>query len=329
MAYDIKDVLSATNLKNTLLVGINLQDDNGVDYPDELFEDAIDQAISTIETELGISITPYKTRGERHDAVSQNRRAWWSMMLDRRPLKSVENLAISYGNYPETDIPSEWINITSENASSVSLIPTSATLGTFNFNNAIPLLIDPISNFTYHERVPAYFKFDYTSGFNFIEKEVVIAAGNTESSLLTFDEVLVDKPNFKFEIVNNDTGNTVTGVTVKSFNVSNEDFQVSIDTTLAFDVKITCKIHTMPSALIKAVNYIAAMLPLDTAGDLLLGAGIAQQNISIDGLSQSIASTASATSAGYGARIISYKDQLKYTLNSLRNKYKMPSFASF
>lgn len=329
MAYDIKDVINADLLKNTLLVGINLQDDDGNDYPDELFESAIDQAISVIETELQISITPYKNRGERHDAISQNRRAWWSMMLDKRPLRSIESLAISYGNYPETSIPEEWINITSENASTLSLIPTSATLGTFNFNNAIPLLIDPISNFTYHDRVPAYFKFDYTSGFNFIEKEIIITAGNTDSALTTFGEALVDKPNFVIELFNNDTDLAISGVTAKSFNVSNEDFQIELSAAQAFDVKAVVKIHTIPPGLIKAITYVAAMLPLDTAGDLLLGAGIAQQNISIDGLSQSISSTASATSAGYGARILSYERQLESTMSSLKQRYKIPNFASF
>lgn len=329
MAYSIEDVLSVDNLKNTLLVGINLTDDDGNDYPDELFEDAINQAISTVENELQIILSPYRTKGERHDAVAQNRRSWWSMTMDRRPLRSVEALTISYGQYPETDVPLEWVNVTSEVGGSLSLIPTAAVIGSFNFSNSIPLLVDPISNFSYHERVPAYFKFDYTSGFNFIEKEVVITAGRTESSLTEFGEILVDKPNFSYELFDNSTGLPITGVTAKKFNVSNEDFQIQISAAQIFDVKVVVKIHTMPPALIKSINYIAAILPLDTAGDLLLGAGIAQQNISIDGLSQGISSTSSATNSGYGARILSYKDQLKSTMSSLRNKYTLPKFAVF
>lgn len=329
MAYDIKDVINADTLKNTLLVGINLTDDNGNDYPDELFDSAIDQAISVLESDLQIVINPYKTRGERHDAVAQNRRSWWSMSMDRRPLRSIDKLTISYGNYPETEVPLEWANITSEVGGSLSLIPTAAVLGSFNFSNSIPLLIDPISNFSYHERVPAYFKFDYTSGFNFIEKEVVIASGNTDSSLITFDEILVDKPNFTLELFNNTTGLPISGVSAKQFNVSNEDFQIELSAALAFDCKVVVKIHTLPQAMIKAISYVAAMLPLDTAGDLLLGAGIATQNISLDGLSQSISSTASATSAGYGARIISYNQQLKATMSVLKNKYTLPKFAVF
>jgi hypothetical protein len=330
MAYNIKDVINAETIKNTLLVGINLTDDDGNAYPDELFDSAIDQAISVLESDLQITIDPYRTKGERHDAVAQNRRSWWSMSMDRRPLRSVDKLTISYGNYPETDVPLEWVNITSEVGGSLSLIPTAAVLGSFNFSNSIPLLIDPISNFSYHERVPAYFKFDYTSGFNFIEKEVIIPAGQTVSELIEFGEILVDKPNFSFELYNVNSGNIQSGISVKQFNVSNEDFQIEIGTALfSSDLRAVIKIHTLPQAMIKAISYVAAMLPLDTAGDLLLGAGIATQNISIDGLSQAISSTASATSSGYGARIISYNQQLKTTMSALRNKYTLPKFAVF
>lgn len=78
----------------------------------------------------------------------------------------------------------------------------------------------------------------------------------------------------------------------------------------------------IPIALNEAMGLIASMLPLDTAGDLIAGAGIANYSISIDGASQSIGTTSSATNAGYGARILSYQGRLKKLMQALQDYYK-------
>ena len=62
------------------------------------------------------------------------------------------------------------------------------------------------------------------------------------------------------------------------------------------------------------------------AGDLILGAGIARQSLSIDGLAQQIDSTSSATNSGYGARIINYNKEIKETLERLQGTYKRINF---
>lgn len=328
MAYTIYDVITPELLKNTLLVGVNLVDPGtGLAFPEELFEEAIKQAVSVVESDLGIKLADYKIKGERHDAFAQNRRSWWSTQLDHRPLKAVNKLTISYGNYPETSVPLEWVNITSDVGGSVSLIPTAAVIGAFNFSNSIPLLIDPISNFTYHERVPAYFKYDYRAGFNFLEGTITIPAGETESIDIELDESLIDTPNFKFEIIDNGGNASIT--TVKAFDLSNNSFRVSLNDAGVTEVVIGYKLHTVPLALVKSILYIAGILPLDTAGDLLAGAGIGQFSVGVDGLSQSISTTASATSAGYGARIGSYTKQLEKSMSALRNKYTAPKIAVF
>jgi len=332
MAIGIRDILTVDYLKNTLLVGVSLLDDAGQPYPDDLFSNAIEQAISLIEEELQIVIDPHSTRGERHDAISQNRRSWWGATLDRRPLKSVDKLTISYGNYPETDIPLEWTNITSEVGGSVHLIPTAATLGTFSFNNSIPLLVDPISNFSYHERVPAYFKFDYTSGFNFIEGTITIPQGSTEVLDIAIAETLVDKPNFLFTITDDGNGNAQGAATpkIKTFNVGDDKFSVESNLTPAVsDMIISYKLYTCPNLLLKCISYVAALLPLDTAGDLIAGAGIGSFSIGVDGLSQTVNTTSSATSAGYGAKMISYRSQLKEAVKILKGKYRLSKIAMF
>lgn len=65
----------------------------------------------------------------------------------------------------------------------------------------------------------------------------------------------------------------------------------------------------------------AAIAPLNMAGEFIAGAGIASKSLSIDGLSQSINTTASAENTGYGARIKEYNEQIKIRLSALKRYY--------
>jgi len=80
--------------------------------------------------------------------------------------------------------------------------------------------------------------------------------------------------------------------------------------------------------ILNLVGMIAAIQTLAQAGDLILGAGIASQSVSIDGLSQSISSTSSATNAGYGARITEYRKTIKETIDRLKSRYTGIRFVS-
>jgi len=76
-----------------------------------------------------------------------------------------------------------------------------------------------------------------------------------------------------------------------------------------------------PAAIKNVIGMKASQGPLNIAGDLIAGAGIAAKSISLDGLSQSISTTSSATNAGYGARILQYEKQIQGELKNLRNYY--------
>lgn len=88
-----------------------------------------------------------------------------------------------------------------------------------------------------------------------------------------------------------------------------------------FVIDYSAGFTTVPDVIKDAVGMYASFGPLGIFGDLLGGAGIASQSISLDGLSQSFNTTSSATNAGYGARIIQYQKQLKEILPQLRRSY--------
>lgn len=78
----------------------------------------------------------------------------------------------------------------------------------------------------------------------------------------------------------------------------------------------------VPPVIKDVIGKKASFGPLNIAGDLLGGAGIASQSISIDGLSQSFNTTSSATNAGYGARLIQYEREIKEVLPMLEKYYR-------
>lgn len=87
-------------------------------------------------------------------------------------------------------------------------------------------------------------------------------------------------------------------------------------------------LEELPMDLLNLIGKMACFGPLNIAGDLILGAGISSQSLSVDGLSQSISSTASATSSGYNARLLSYQREIKDSIPRLKLIYSEPSWVT-
>lgn len=93
---------------------------------------------------------------------------------------------------------------------------------------------------------------------------------------------------------------------------------LSVDYVAGFDGTT----YPYPPDILDAVALLASALFLDTAGDLILGAGIASYNVSQDGQSTSINSTSSATNSGYGARAGEYRRRSREMLSRIRGRYR-------
>jgi hypothetical protein len=77
-----------------------------------------------------------------------------------------------------------------------------------------------------------------------------------------------------------------------------------------------------PSDLRMAVALLASVGPLNTAGDLVIGPGVASQSLSIDNISQNIQTTASAENTAYSARANANLKLLKDMIPNLRLAYR-------
>jgi len=80
-------------------------------------------------------------------------------------------------------------------------------------------------------------------------------------------------------------------------------------------------LDVLPAIIQDLVMKIASGGPFNIAGDLVAGAAVASYSIGIDGLSQSLNTTSSATNAGYGARLIQYRQEIKDQIPSLKRYY--------
>ena len=83
----------------------------------------------------------------------------------------------------------------------------------------------------------------------------------------------------------------------------------------------------MPVDLINLVGKLASFGPLNIAGDMIFNLpGIASMHLEIDGLRQSINSTASAENAGYGARLKQYQKEIEETVGRIKLVYDQFKF---
>lgn len=244
--------LNAEWLIRRFLVGVNLTDDFGNDYPDELFEMSIASAKTLIETDLGLTIDAVQ-RTERIDLTYNDAYRAYQVTLQHRPLVTTEPLIWQFavGDFPAATIPAGWVHVRDADLGLLEIIPGAGTMpmmwtagGLYWYGRFYP----------WESRIPAFHKITYTAGL--------------------------------------------------------------------------CPGRGIPADIQMAIGLTASILPLDTAGDLIAGAGIASYSISMDGLSQSINTTSSATNSGYGARIISYQKTLASLMPRLRGKYRGLDFSA-
>lgn len=317
----IFDVITPALLKNTTLLGVDLTLDDGSPYPDDQFDQAIRAAVGLIERDLGIVIDPFSVEGERHDAISELRSNWWPFDVDYRPLRSITEFRIQYGNFQSNTIPVSWLKVTSSMFGQFSVVPGPDAVSGYVMSTGVPFLstsaLFPLGY------LPAYFEFDYEAGFLVMAGTVEIPAGESEVTV-EIPELQHDPYELKATIA---TASGAAGLRVKRRSSTSFTLGVSTPPSGAPAV-VDVVLNAMGSELVQAVLLTAAMMPLDIAGDLIAGAGIASISTSMDGLSQNINTTSSATNSGYGARVIQFRNELKALMSALRAKFKKMNMIS-
>ena len=321
----VLDYLTPEWLKNTALAGVDLTLDDGTPFDDRVFSDSLEYALSVLEQNLGIQIDRFTHTDERHDGEQGGGASFWPFRLDHRPVIEVKALRLQYGTFPEVKLPVSWANVVNWEHGHVHLIPNAQGLGSFKFTSGVPLIMGDV--FRPEVWIPGYFAFDYTAGFQVEEGTLTIPEGEREVEVTFLERMRLRYNEVKLEAV----GDDLLGVSkINVIDRSYTGFSVRTDVAPAGgDLVFKWSVTTIPADLKRAIALLAASLPLDIAGDLIAGAGIANFSISMDGLSQSVGTTASATNAGYGSRVIQFLKELGLIWPALRAKYRIPNMAAF
>ena len=182
-----------------------------------------------------------------------------------------------------------------------------------------------------------YFKNEFA--FNgFIKTKYPVGISLSLNGMLG-DQAIVRYP--KHWLTNNSTGENPTVrqiVMVPNSNVSESSLQsavfgVNVLNTMGinvrdqigsyWDIKYITGFKKTPFDLMNVIGKLAAIGLFNILGDIALGtAGLASYSVSIDGLSQSVGTTNSATNAAFGARILNYQKEIKESLQNLEKHYK-------
>lgn len=238
-----ESLVTPADIKRRYLHGVDTRDNANNELPDDVYQFAVDAAISLLEHDLEITINPTQYIDERHDYKSEDYWNWGFLQLQHKPVISVEAIGLKVVENPNRYVtfPQEWVRLSHMNGH-VQIAPTAGTIGEFNLGQTMFLPRLLIFNSTY----PSFWSLDYTAGF---------------------------------------------------------------------------ERNKLPALINQVIGILASLDIFNIAGDLILGAGIAATSIGIDGLSESITSTASAENTAYGARIALYNKQLKYAMKVLRRYY--------
>lgn len=301
-------------LKDTFLLGVDLTLDDGSAFPDVIFEQSIRAATRHVENDLGVCVEPFKVTEEGHDAERQNRFSYWPFRLDHRPVQRIDAMRIKFGSYKGVDIPTSWARFTSTTHGQFNLIPSQESLGSYFFTAGVPLM-GGYGIYEDREYIPSYFEIDYTAGFESREGVATIPAGDTSVRVELDPKIML-----KY-LVDTDQ------LSVRSTSKGQDGFTLTIPAPLSENLVINWTADTLPSDLKHAIGIKGAtLLLLHVAGDLILGAGIASQSLSVDGLSQSIDTTSSAMYNGYSARAHDLDKQYQGVIKALKSQYTMTQF---
>jgi hypothetical protein len=154
-----------------------------------------------------------------------------------------------------------------------------------------------------------------------VEKVELVFPGNSKIIEFSGDSIMVDKDSGSIEVYP-----TLGAYTPAFYQGYNSFYGQHSYLPQFMRLHYTAGFSKVPADLIEMVGMLASMGPLGIAGDLLGGAGIASQSISIDGLSQSFNTTSSATNSGYGSRILQYQKALKDMWATIYRRYHPQNF---
>lgn len=316
----IYDLVTPQWVKDTFLRGLDnyLQDEDGIPFPESMYEQSTSQAIASVQAELDLCLDVTTITQERQDWNSEDINACIPLYVFQRPLHSVQALRWKYGQLRIFTVPATWLNILNPIFGRLHVIPTALSPSVTLTTNVFPYFFNN-SNY-----MPGWWDIDYTAGFRYYKGSATIAQGQ-QTATVTFasDEQFLSS---NYAVYTTRSGPNAADLLMEPQIVSKGvgGFTIKMPTAVAgTSLTVNWVVSDLPADLRQVLGIRAALLPLVTAGDLVLGAGVQGGQIGVDGLSQQLSTTkAGAAGGAFAGRVNALQAQALDLMNNLRGKYR-------
>ena len=213
----VEPLISVDKLKSVYLFGIDIIDNNGVELPEETFQQYIDNAVGMLETYLDISILPEQVI-EDHDYHFDQYFNWGYLQLNTFPVIELKSLTLTYlrdnQGVPENvfEFPNAWIRL-NNNDGLIRLVPNGRFPGSAQLDAGGAY--NPYLLFT-QALIPDVFRVEYLAGF--ADGRIPIAINQAISYMAAIQALIIG-------------GNLVLGAGIGSSSLSIDGLSQSINTT--------------------------------------------------------------------------------------------------
>jgi len=156
-------LLTPKELREFYLFGIDLTDDQGRPYPDQLLQHYIQAAMDWLEKELDLPMVETQFTAETHDHYASDYGHWGFFQLQYYPVNSVQEVKFQYPSMDdEVVIDNDWVVVPEGGAhGQIQIVPGQGNIADVLL---IPGMLMPLwSGAT--GRVPGIWRFTYRAGF--------------------------------------------------------------------------------------------------------------------------------------------------------------------
>lgn len=156
------NLITVQQLKEGYLVGVKLTDENGQQFPNAVYDNAIRSAVGWFELKTKVHLTPFEVADEPHDfhAAEYLRFCWFNVY--EYPVLSVNSITAIYPTGQVIMLfPQSWSKVYFK-PGQINLVPTAGTLSQVLIGQGggyLPLLSGRM------DYLPQLFHLNYTAGF--------------------------------------------------------------------------------------------------------------------------------------------------------------------
>lgn len=312
------EIITPCWLWSSYLRGIRDTDKAGNKLPESFTQIAIDAAIDWLEgrTNLVLTGSHEAEHTERKDSFDWYAETWYLMNLLKRPIATVTEFSVQYGNFTPAVIPTNWLIVRDPmfGKFQLTLGPGSYTLPPFPFPPGLSFGMG-------RHYDPAWIRVKYIAGF--VKALSALATTTEGSSAVTLSpltgststDVLRDVKSGHYVRIGTDPRlYRVAGVTSTTMRLSEPAFVAQSNVAII--------VYGYDPMLLETAAMVAADKIMEIVGTWVLGGpAVAAKSLSIDSMQQHKPYAVAPGRGPYAALQATYRDRVDENLETLARRY--------